>query len=279
MGMKLTLKACGMFLGIIAANMAASAVTNLVFPGLHLPPGKPDGPLDAATALIVASAAAAIILTAIAEVSVWRGVRLGLFVGASYFIIESMLSALEVAFFFKDLPQMPFVMATGGAVRGAIIGSVAAITWRISHSPARPVNSVRRSVSPFILLSLLYITIYWIAGIYIARADPAVNSYWGPTTQINPAILLMLQALRGLIWTTLAWFMALGLYLKAGRKALLTAITFAALMGLDLLYPNPLMPWTVRKVHLVEIAVSNFAFGYLSQWVFTLKARIISERM
>jgi hypothetical protein len=45
------------------------------------------------------------------------------------------------------------------------------------------------------------------------------------------------------------------------RRALLTGAAFSVLMALPLLYPNPLMPWPVRQVHLVEVGVSNFLFG------------------
>ena len=54
---------------------------------------------------------------------------------------------------------------------------------------------------------------------------------------------------------------------------MLTCVAFSVLMALPLLYPNPLMPWPVRQVHLIEVGVSNFLFGVLAALIMLKKAR------
>jgi hypothetical protein len=54
---------------------------------------------------------------------------------------------------------------------------------------------------------------------------------------------------------------------------LLVGLAFAGFMIPELLLPNPIMPWPVRSVHMVEVGVSNFLFGAITALLLQLGAR------
>ena len=76
------------------------------------------------------------------------------------------------------------------------------------------------------------------------------------------------QYLRGLLWVLLALpviRMMRGRWWEAG----LAASLLFTMPSLYLLLPNPLMPETVRMVHLVETVPYQFLFGWFVAWLFT----------
>ena len=81
------------------------------------------------------------------------------------------------------------------------------------------------------------------------------------------------QAFRGLLWAGLA---LLVIHMMRGRwweKGLATGLLFAVLMNAQLLLPNLHMPASVRMVHLVETASSNFILGWWLAWLFRALSR------
>jgi hypothetical protein len=82
---------------------------------------------------------------------------------------------------------------------------------------------------------------------------------------------------RGALWAGLARLLARGLSGSTLTKAMLAGAAFAILMAGPLLYPNALMPWPVRQVHLVEIGVSNFLFGLLAVWLLSWRSAPIQR--
>jgi ABC-type Co2+ transport system permease subunit len=70
-------------------------------------------------------------------------------------------------------------------------------------------------------------------------------------------VLLLVRALRGSLW----------------EKAALLGLALSVIMDLQLLFPNPVMPWPVRSVHMVEVGVSNFVFGVLAAAIVLSGAR------
>lgn len=46
----------------------------------------------------------------------------------------------------------------------------------------------------------------------------------------------------------------------------MVALLFSILMGFLLLLPNPYMPEVIRLSHFVEVALSNFLFGWIAGW-------------
>jgi hypothetical protein len=51
------------------------------------------------------------------------------------------------------------------------------------------------------------------------------------------------------------------------RVGALVGLAFGGFMIPDLLFPNPIMPWPVRSVHMVEVGISNLVFGIGAAWL------------
>jgi hypothetical protein len=125
----------------------------------------------------------------------------------------------------------------------------------------------------------VFASLYYLFGYYVAWKNPALREYYGGTdpgsfqAQMSGIIrdtpwMLPLQFARGLIWTLLA---ILGIRMMAARwweAGLAVSLLFTA-PAAYLLFPNPVMPETVRMTHLVETAPYQFLFGWFAAWLFT----------
>jgi len=48
----------------------------------------------------------------------------------------------------------------------------------------------------------------------------------------------------------------------------LVGLALSVRLAFPVLVPNPYMPWTVRRVHFVELLTENFFFGAVAAWLF-----------
>ena len=127
----------------------------------------------------------------------------------------------------------------------------------------------------FILLMLIVViwpVIYFLAGYYIAWQSDSVREYYTGSLDMRSFADMMVinfqdglytfQVFRSLIWLALAWLILKPLSAApVSVKILLTGALFAVLGSSQLLLRNPMMPETVRYVHLLETAVSTFIWG------------------
>ena len=79
--------------------------------------------------------------------------------------------------------------------------------------------------------------------------------------------LLALQALRALMWVTLALPVIRMMKGHWAETALAVALLFGVVFSIQLLVPNPWMPKTLRMLHLLETSTSNSIFGFLVGWL------------
>ncbi|HZD53239.1 MAG TPA: hypothetical protein VE175_09335, partial [Woeseiaceae bacterium] len=110
----------------------------------------------------------------------------------------------------------------------------------------------------------LYVAAYWIAGMFIAWSSPAVAEFYGGEAflaSVNVPALFGFQVLRGLAWSGLVVLVLASHRGPLVERALAAATAVAALLAVMLVYPNDLMPEAVRYRHMIEIAVSNMAWG------------------
>jgi hypothetical protein len=119
------------------------------------------------------------------------------------------------------------------------------------------------------LIALIYVVVYFTFGYFIAWRSPAVRAYYGGTDPGNLLLqirnvlretpwLFGLQFLRGLLWTVLAIPVIRMIKRSLVEAGLAVALLFGVVMNTQLLLPNPLMPYEVRMMHLLETATSNF---------------------
>jgi hypothetical protein len=253
-------KFAGVWLALIIGQMAGGLIGQMVTHAAT-PAFKPEGPFDLMTAMIISSGLYALVLTAMASQMRWGfwGRAISLFI--LLYVLESLLSEIEAIYFNTYLHMsnsLLVLMAISNAIKAAIVALVCAVLWRGNGQPAERFSGLAWKIP---VISLLYVVFYFGAGALIAWQSADVRAYYAQGFHIDQGQLALLQVGRGLIWALLAWLSAASLTGGVWRRAPLTGAAFSVLMALPLLYPNPLMPWPVRQVHLVEVGVSNFLFG------------------
>jgi hypothetical protein len=265
-------KCAGVWLALIVGQIAGGLIGQTAF---HAAPPAfvPDGPFGLMTAMILSSGLYALVLSAMAS-----RMRRGFWGRAAtvfllLYVLESLLSEIEAIYFNTYLHMSNGLlasMAVGGVIKAAIVALVCAALWRGKAVAAEHIGGLAWKLPAIIPL---YVVFYFGAGALIAWQSADVRAYYAQGFDIDQGQLALVQAGRGLIWALLAWLSVTSLTDGVWRRALLTGAAFSVLMALPLLYPNPLMPWPVRQVHLVEVGVSNFLFGILAALILLRKVR------
>ncbi len=172
-----------------------------------------------------------------------------------------------------------------GLMTGGFISSLL-FCWALVRVSGKPVLQRMSAASQAFsiswknlgLLALLVIVVwpllYFLAGYYIAWQSADIRMYYTGSEEIRSFIDMMVvnlqdglytfQVFRGFLWVLLAWLILSPItHHPVWIRILLTGGLFAVLGSSQLLLANPLMPESVRYVHLIETAVSTFLFGGL----------------
>lgn len=249
--------------GQMVGGLLGQMLTHVTVPAF-----KPDGPFDLMSAVVVSCGFYAAILSALASNMRWGfwGRVASLFV--LLYGLESLLSEIEAIYFNAYLHMSNALlvqMAIGNAIKAAIAALVCGWLW---HGEPAAADSFKGLWWKIPMIMPIYVVFYFGAGALIAWQSADVRAYYAQGFQINQGQLALLQFGRGLIWAGLGWLSVASLTGSTWKRAVLTGLAFSILMALPLLYPNPLMPWTVRQMHLVEVGLSNFLFGILVSLIF-----------
>lgn len=234
-----------------------------------LPPGKAilDGPLNQGQALLVANALLALTIALLAPRIAGRTWQRAMTLFVLLYCIETLLSVIE-AFYFQRYLGLPAGLLGGLAVinlvKSALAAGAAAWLWR---APEATQSHPRGLAWKLPFLAVAYVGFYFCAGEFIAFQSGIVRAYYGNALEIDRANLALLQIGRGAIWAGLAWLLARILIGSPAARMLLTGLAFSLFMIVPLLFPSEFMPWSVRRVHMVEIGVSNLLYGLLAAWL------------
>ena len=130
------------------------------------------------------------------------------------------------------------------------------------------------------LIAAAYVTLYWLAGYYIAWQNPELRAFYGAPGEIVPfwphtlatlrdgSNLFPFQFLRGLLWMLFTLPIIRGSKVNAWWTALLVGVMLSFPQNIAHIIANPLMPIaSVRMSHLVETASSTFLFGTIVVWL------------
>ncbi len=180
------------------------------------------------------------------------------------YLVNCLLSAMEAAFYLPAVRMQGMnvvAMAASGAVFALL---VAATAVAIVPAPRSDQPAMRRSARQGWVIIALYLAAYGLAGYFIAWQSDAVRSYYDQGRAIHVLWMLPLQLLRGAAWWGLTEYSVRRLRGNRVTLAVLVGATEAAFMAIALLIPGPLMPWPVRRAHLIEIGLSNLVFGTAS---------------
>ena len=243
---------------IIAATILAIPVEEVV-----------DGPFTGGQAFLIVNAIHALVLTLIAQNSSLRGLSLAVLIAVTLFAAQSFLLLMEAFYFIDDLEitrAVLLISASHVLMTSIFCGLVSSFLWR-SELPVSEQKRISNTqlVLRILIISVLYVLAYFIAGYYIAWASSEIQRYYHSFEQnINLLSLLAFQLLRGALWGLLAFYMVNSLSGAKIKCGLIVASSFSALAVTQLLYPSIYMPWTVRSIHMVEVGFSNFIFGFLA---------------
>jgi len=234
-----------------------------------MPAFASDGPVDTGQALLIASFVDALILTLLANAMRLRGWRLGLMLAGVLFCVQTAQSVVETIIFGRYVHMsmaMNLAIVLAALLRDALVAGAIALAWRgNARSTPQPAIAGLGWKAP--VVAVFYILCYFAAGHFIAWQSQAVRDYYDNVRQIDSALLIVFQFGRGLFWCGLAWLLVHHLAVGPWRTALLVGLAFSGFMIPDLLFPNPVMPWPVRAMHMVEVGISNLLFGIGAAWL------------
>lgn len=224
----------------------------------------------------------ALVLAPVALRARVAGSRLALAVGGTYALIVWVLNEIEAAVYIGTLMPDGFARATG-ITQGVV--AIAAGTLAAAFLGPRPPGPaplhptlldrglpLRRWATRVGATSIVYLVLYFVAGVFIALRDPKLQVFYEPIGLPGPEVVVALQLGRGAIWAAVV---ALLLWtLDTGRRAAAVIVAFACsiLMASALIPANPFLPPEVQSTHFVEIASSNFLFGLAAAWILTRRA-------
>ncbi len=238
------------------------------------------------TALLLVSFLNSAVIAYVVSRSRWSGWKLALTLWFVLFGVITFMGQIETAVFIRNFPPGLLTrLFLVGLVFSAVFAPLAVLIlgkrradYTSNEDDSRPRLSVAQWIPKLILIAVVYVTLYFTFGYFIAWKSPAVRAYYGGTDpgSFGPQMLSVwrespwlvpLQILRAMLWTALAVPILRMMSGHWWEPGLAVALMFSVVMNSQLLLPNPLMPQEVRMMHLLETASSNFLFGWILSWL------------
>lgn len=265
-----------------------------------LPAIKPEqGLVPIGIGLLLVGIANTIIVAALVLSSKWGGLRLSLLLSLAYFGAVTFVMQIETWYFLSDITVnaelMPYLFIMGLPVAFLfvplsvwILGKGRKLVKSISHNAiAIP---FKQWVWKLSIIAVSYVTLYWLAGYFIAWQNPELRTFYGSpgaitpfwehtanTLKTNPG-LFFFQVMRSMIWTLCALPIIFGSRLNAWWTALLVALLFSIPQNLGHIMENSLIPAaSVRLSHFIETASSTFIFGLIVVWLLHRKHESLKD--
>jgi hypothetical protein len=225
----------------------------------------------------------------------WTGWKLVLTLCFVIFGVTTVMPQIETAVFVTLPPGLLPGLFGAGFLFAATFSPLAVLVLGNRNAYDTSENDayqLPRSLSQWIwklsLIALVYVSLYFTFGYFVAWQSPAVRAYYRGTDAGNFFVqmsrtlrdspwLLLLQFFRGLLWAALAVPVIRMMKGKWWEAGLAVALLFGVVMNTQLLLPNPLMPKEVRMAHLLETAVSNFIFGWVLVWILRDRTSHVAE--
>jgi len=287
LGLKVVALTIIMFLCFTVASVAS---------GLSATSPAPDSPSVDAGAVLWATLVVCLLETAVLTTVILRSRGSGWkLVGAiflAFYGLNTVVAQIEsVVFLPHQLPQgmIPKLFAMGAITAGLFSPLAVLILGKIrrEHAPQtpnpRPGLPAGAWVWKLATIAVVYLVLYFGFGYFVAWKNPAVQAYYGGSDPggffaqmagiwATTPWMFLLQALRALLWTAFALPVIQMHKGQSWEVSLAIALLFAVWSS-QLLLPNPYMPESVTRTHLVETVPSNFIFGGLVGWLLSRPGR------
>ncbi len=211
----------------------------------------------------------------------WFGLKLLLAILSLHFGITVFLTQVESYVF---LDQLVRILPEGSLPILVIDNSISALLFSIlavaisgkwkKGERVDSSNRLKMSSSEWILkltaLGIGYYFIYAQFGAFVMvpiAGHEAFHSYYSGLQM--PSWMFIFQVFRGMVWVIIGLPMIAMFKGNKHEMAIAVGLSFAILMGANLLIPLPFMPERIRIAHLVEVMTSNFLFGIIVTYVMT----------
>jgi hypothetical protein len=255
------MKIAALWLTLIIASVAATQL------GLRETPGPLQaGPLSGLQALLVVNGAIAVALALLAQRAHVVGWRLAVLIFVALYGLQSFMMIID-GLMFNDTLRMSIAayVAWGlcDAIVAAVVGVVAALLFRRAPEAAAAVPS--GIFWRLVVLTVVYVFLYFSAGAWAWQHEVLRNYYANMHVSLGP--LMALQFVRGFLWAVISLFVVARIKGTLMSRALIMAVLFGVLAVAQMLYPNPVMPWAIRQIHMVEVGVSETLYGAIAAFV------------
>jgi hypothetical protein len=209
---------------------------------------------------LLASGLSLAVLVRVAARARQAGRALWLLLAGVAFAIPA-VNLVEAVLFGLDLEPAALPRLYAHALVAAGAGAALAV-W-VASKPGEV--KVARQAPPFrkrVLLAVpLYVFLYFAAGM---MAWPFLQPFYAGRPMPEPGAVALMQLFRGSVFTAVVYFVSRSDRESRRQGALSAALVMAILGGIAPLLPdNPYLPEAIRRVHMVEVSVSNFLFGLL----------------
>lgn len=136
--------------------------------------------------------------------------------------------------------------------------------------------SIVNIIPNMIILSLIYVIIYFIFGYFVAWQFADLRYYYTGSTHIvnivqhmsnqfrQDPVLILFQFFRGFLWSILAVIIINSLDIQNRLIYITTGLLFSILITTPLIFSNAYMPTSVRIGHSFELSTSMLIFGIIS---------------
>ncbi len=248
--------------------LLASAVIASKCVTIDLPQPPKDGPLSIESAFLLVNGLVAIALGLVASRARVSGIGRAVLLFVAMFGISTAMMQIETLYFNESVRMPPDVLV-GLVEQSAIISFIVAIVGAFLFRPStEPVAAVPSNMMTRIaLLAVIYVFLYYAAGFFVAWQSEAVRSYYGNGMHIALAPTVAFQIFRGTLWALISLFIVTRLKGSLTSRAAIMAVLFSVLTAAQLLYPNVLVPWPVREMHLIEVGASEAVYGIVATFV------------
>ncbi|MFQ6001763.1 MAG: hypothetical protein ACE5LG_08875 [Anaerolineae bacterium] len=281
LGLKVIALTIILFLCFMVASIVSGVST--------LPAGAEPPPVDAGStvlSLLVVSLLETTVLTYIILRSRWTGWKLVGAVFVAFYGLNTVVAQIEsVVYLPHQLPpgMIPKLFVMGAIMAGLFSPPAVLILGKMRRELTPQTPNLRLVMPPgewawkLAAIAAAYLILYYTFGYFIAWKNPTVQAYYGGTdpgaffAQIaniwaTTPWMFPFQALRAMLWTAFALPVIRMLKGQQWEVGLAIALLFAVWSS-QLLLPNPYMPETVARAHLVETVSSDFIFGWLVGWL------------
>jgi hypothetical protein len=266
------------------------------FSGLIVGPYLPTdiapepGPLPLMTALWLTCAAATGVIMLTIHSSRWHGWKLILSMSVAYYVVLTVVTQLESWYFLYGLTVGPALMwrlfVQGIPIAFIFVPTAVFIMGRF-RAPTSELTLPEIATVPLKewlwklgIIYLAYLTVYYLAGYFIAWQNPMVRAFYGSPGEPLPFFqqmmnifvhdpwLTLFQLLRTLIWTAGALFVIRSSRFPRWETALIVGLMLSVPQNIGHLIPNAMIPLNiVRITHMIETASSTFVFGVIVAWL------------